>query len=146
MLLCIRYHKNSCGRFEKFSAWSLPSRGRGDIITGNTKYIRQYVSTKLSDSAINFKDWKPHFNCKLHNRIFMFYNKWDAFLSKLLFSWRGDLACRVPAESQRPAPLAKALLFCSHTAPLAPSGLSRPRFASNKKVKYAVIMDIWILR
>jgi hypothetical protein len=43
MLQCIRYHKNSCGRFEKFNVWSLPSWRRGDIITGNTKYIKQYV-------------------------------------------------------------------------------------------------------
>lgn len=79
----------------------------------------------------------------------MFYNKWDEFLSKLFFSWRGDLACIVHTESQNPACLAKTLLFQSYRAPYTFSELDRLEkvcLKLKKKVKNAVIMDISILR
>lgn len=144
MLLCIRYHKNSCGRFEKFGAWSLPSLRRGDIITGNTKYIKQSVSGKWfsnlnlkTESLILIANCIIAFSCFTINE--MNFSPDCSFLGKATWSAESTLK----AEPGAPT---KARVFWGHRTPLIPSGLGRLKsFAWKKIVEYAILLDVWIL-
>lgn len=144
MLLCRRDHKNSLEDL-KFGAWSLPSLGKGDIITGNTKYIRQNVSGKwFSNLNLKTKSLILIANCIIAFSCFISINEMNfspdcSFLGKA--TWPAESTLK--AESSAPT---KAPVLWGHATPLTPSRLGRLKsFAWKRIVEYAILLDVWIL-